>query len=65
MPATRREFWEAKFARTIARDAEQAAALEALSWRVVILWECDIRRPQVLQELLAELFSESPDGGAA
>lgn len=57
MPMVRREFWEAKFTRTVARDAEQAAALEALGWRVVVLWECDIRRPQELRKCLTDIFS--------
>jgi len=56
MPIARREFWEAKFKRTVARDAEQVAALEALGWRVVVLWECDIKRPQELRECLTDLF---------
>lgn len=43
--------------RTVARDAEQVAALEALGWRVVVLWECDIRRPQELRDCLTDLFS--------
>lgn len=57
MPIARRKFWEAKFTRTVARDAEQVAALEALGWRVVVLWECDIRRPQELRDCLTDLFS--------
>lgn len=65
MPAARREFWEAKFTRTVARDGEHTAALEALGWRVVVLWECDIRRPQELQERLTDLFSEKSESSAA
>lgn len=48
IPATRRDFWEAKFRRTIERDAEQAAALAAMGWRVEIIWECEARKSAVL-----------------
>ncbi|WP_448659167.1 very short patch repair endonuclease [Sphingomonas sp. CJ99] len=56
MPAQRKEFWEAKFDRTIARDREQTAALTALGWRVAVLWECDVRKPTALRAKLTQLF---------
>ncbi len=43
MPAVRTDFWEAKFARTVKRDAEATLALERLGWRVVVIWECELR----------------------
>ncbi len=36
-------FWEAKLASNRARDARNISALEELSWRVAIIWECTIR----------------------
>lgn len=42
-PATRPEFWEAKFAGNVERDARNVKQLVALGWRVFIAWECDIR----------------------
>lgn len=41
-PATRREFWQAKFNTTIARDARNLTALEAAGWSVLVIWECEI-----------------------
>lgn len=58
MPSQRKDFWEAKFDRTIARDREQTAALIALGWRVAVLWECDVRKPAALRTKLAELFPD-------
>jgi len=55
-PATRPDFWSAKFDRTLRRDAEQAAALTALGWRVEVLWECEARAPDRLRVRLGELF---------
>lgn len=43
-PATRQDFWQAKFAANVARDQRNRAELEAASWRVATVWECSIRR---------------------
>ncbi|SFZ80820.1 T/G mismatch-specific endonuclease [Devosia enhydra] len=43
-PATRPEFWEAKFAENVARDARVQAELLSLSWRVATVWECALKR---------------------
>lgn len=59
MPAQRKEFWEAKFDRTIARDRKQTTALTALGLRVAVLWECDVRKPAALRAKLAQLFLDS------
>ena len=42
-PKTRRDFWEAKFRRTVERDKEQKEALEKLGWQVISIWECDLK----------------------
>jgi len=42
-PSSRTEFWEAKLGRNVARDCENAAKLAELGWRVVVVWECELR----------------------
>ena len=44
MPSTRPEFWEAKFADTVARDKRNHDALTALGWRVITVWECQLEK---------------------
>lgn len=39
-PATRPEFWEAKFASNVTRDAKARSDLLAAGWRVATVWEC-------------------------
>lgn len=51
-PSTRREFWEAKFAATVERDARQTAALESAGWRVLVLWECELKDDEALRAVL-------------
>ncbi|HMN97086.1 MAG TPA: DNA mismatch endonuclease Vsr [Phycisphaerales bacterium] len=43
-PATRRRFWMAKFARNVERDRAVQRALRRAGWRIVVVWECQIRR---------------------
>ena len=43
MPKSRTEFWEEKFRRTVERDEAKQRQLEALGWRVVVVWECDLK----------------------
>jgi DNA mismatch endonuclease (patch repair protein) len=43
VPATRHEFWAAKFEANVARDAAVQSALREASWRVGTVWECALR----------------------
>jgi DNA mismatch endonuclease (patch repair protein) len=42
-PSTRKEWWEAKIYRTIEKDKESLEALEALGWRIAMVWECALK----------------------
>ena len=44
VPATNAEFWSKKFRRNVLRDQRNQAALQRLGWRVVVLWECAVRK---------------------
>ncbi|TVQ61291.1 MAG: DNA mismatch endonuclease Vsr [Phycisphaerales bacterium] len=47
VPATNRSYWLAKIARNRARDAAADTALKRAGWRVVRVWEHDVReRPE-------------------
>ncbi len=43
-PKTRTEFWLDKFEKNITNDRIHRAALEAAGWKVITLWECDIKK---------------------
>jgi DNA mismatch endonuclease (patch repair protein) len=43
MPETRKAFWQAKFTRTIERDKANYKALKTLNWKILIVWECQLR----------------------
>jgi DNA mismatch endonuclease (patch repair protein) len=42
-PATRVEYWNAKFARNVERDRRNLRRLRRLGWRVLVVWECQTR----------------------
>ncbi|MER9585249.1 DNA mismatch endonuclease Vsr [Mesorhizobium sp. M0276] len=55
MPRTRQDYWSAKFQRNSERDAKITAALTALGWRVLVIWECDARKPELASHLASVL----------
>jgi DNA mismatch endonuclease, patch repair protein len=42
-PATRPDFWAAKFAQNVERDTRNMAALRSAGWRTATVWECGFR----------------------
>ena len=46
VPKTRTDFWMEKIGRNVANDERQQAELRAAGWRVLVVWECELRRPQ-------------------
>lgn len=61
IPKTNRAYWEAKFQQNAERDARNRAALEAAGYRVLVLWECQLRKDG-LQECV-RLVREALQGG--
>lgn len=56
MPKTKTVFWETKFTRNLARDEQDISGLQDLGWNVMIVWECETRKPdELLKCLTAEL----------
>jgi len=43
IPKQNRDYWTAKIGRNRARDLKTGAALQALGWRPLILWECEMK----------------------
>ncbi len=52
-PATNRAYWTAKIARNRRRDAQNAAKLAELGWRVAVVWECEARDGALLKRALS------------
>ena len=43
-PASNIDFWQTKFRRNRERDAQVRAQLESLGWKVIVIWECEVKK---------------------
>lgn len=43
LPKNNTEFWQTKFERNVARDARKKADLKHLGWKVITVWECELK----------------------
>lgn len=57
VPRSRPEYWLPKLQRNVERDESTRAALEALGWRCVVVWECETADQTQLRERLSEILS--------
>lgn len=55
-PKTRKEFWQRKFKRNVARHEEVCHDLRVLGWRVVTVWECEAGHADALRLRLKKLL---------
>ncbi len=52
VPKQNRDYWTAKIGRNRARDTASQAALEALGWTPLVVWECELKDLQALKRRL-------------
>lgn len=56
VPLSRIEYWQPKLARNVTRDKANLEALSAAGWDVMVLWECEIKRGDDIQEKLVNFL---------
>ena len=63
LPKSNVDFWQTKITRNIERDAETEAELAAMGWKVIRIWECEIKTVTGRIERLDKLYNSivSPD----
>ncbi|MBU9246578.1 very short patch repair endonuclease [Burkholderia multivorans] len=54
-PKSSLDYWTRKLDGNVARDARHQDALKAAGWTVLVIWECQTRNVEALDELLREL----------
>lgn len=57
LPKSRQEFWEPKLAGNVERDKRKRAELEEEGWTVLVIWECETKRAEVLANLVDRIAS--------
>ena len=61
MPTSRVDYWKSKLEGNRQRDAVNIASLEADGWRVIIVWECELKkavRDKRLERLYAQIIND-------
>ncbi len=57
-PKNNAEFWREKLLSNVERDKRDYQQLDELGWRVIVVWECELKkvsREQVLKSLVSEI----------
>ncbi len=57
VPKTRTDWWLAKINGNKAKDADSIMKLKQLGWKVIIVWECELK-PGMVDGLLQNLLKE-------
>ena len=60
LPKTRKEWWKAKLKGNAQRDKRKQKELEALGWRVFVVWTCELRTLEKLYECEIKILKFLP-----
>lgn len=58
MPKSNREFWKNKFEHNVANDRKEHEELRELGWKVIVVWECELKTAEKRKERLEKLVEE-------
>jgi DNA mismatch endonuclease (patch repair protein) len=56
LPETRQEYWRPKLLRNVERDAENESRINALGWRTLTVWECELKGASRVRDRLARFL---------
>jgi len=60
IPKSKQDYWVPKLQRNQTRDIEVLTALEAVGWKVLVVWECELRDKNTLTNKLTEFINNVP-----
>lgn len=64
MPKSNIEYWKPKLERNKRHDIENKIALEKQGWKVIVVWECDLKKDKRngrLMHLVEEIIENKPN----
>lgn len=56
VPRTNVAYWQPKLDRNVRRDRRNRRQLARLGFRLLVIWECEARRPEILDRKLRRFF---------
>jgi DNA mismatch endonuclease (patch repair protein) len=60
LPRSKPEYWGPKLERNRLRDEVNVERLRELGWQVLVLWECQMRREDVVSDRLRRFLAPAP-----
>jgi DNA mismatch endonuclease, patch repair protein len=57
LPKTRRRYWKAKFDANVERDRRVGQELKRMGWRVLAVWQCELKKTERLTGRLDDFLS--------
>ena len=62
MPKSNKQFWKTKIANNQKRDLKNKRLLKKLGWKLITVWECDLRskrKEKILQTVVNKILKEN------
>ena len=56
-PSSNEDYWRNKITRNVERDKENYRLLETAGWRVLVVWECELKK-KVAEDNLEQLYEK-------
>jgi DNA mismatch endonuclease (patch repair protein) len=61
-PSTHTKFWNRKLDKNIDRDKRSRSELEKMGWNVLVIWECEIQKPDKIVDKLRRYLNVTKKG---
>lgn len=58
LPVKKREFWQKKLTDNHVRDRRNYEELHQLGWQTLVVWECEIKNPELLSSKLRQYLEK-------
>jgi DNA mismatch endonuclease Vsr len=64
LPSSNASYWKEKLSKNVERDQKNMSLLSSLGWKVIVIWECELKtavlRNSRLEQLMLEITSPVP-----
>ena len=58
IPKTNTKYWLNKFDQNVKRDIQNYKELEKMGWKVIIIWECEVKNKEFLDQTIENIISK-------
>ncbi len=58
LPETNKEFWKKKISENVKRDRLNKKKLKELGWKVIVIWQCELKNKRKRKETLSNLVKK-------